>query len=302
MTIRSSKKTTETRLVSPDTRDEDREENTNILRPKRLDEYVGQSHLRQYLGVTIESARIRSAPIEHVLLYGPPGLGKTTLAHIIAREMDAHLRQTSGPALEKPADLVSVLTSLQTGDVLFIDEMHRLKPHLEEILYSAMEDRCIDIMIGSGAGATSIRMDLSPFTLVGATTKLSRLSNPLRDRFGHILKLDLYETKDLERIVERTFRLLGCDGVGADIHQLVASRSRGTPRITNRYAKILRDYATVGSDIRDARVVSDIFEKIGIDERGLDVLDRKFLAALSRHFGGRAVGLSTLAAHTGEEE
>lgn len=300
MAIQSSKHDSEERIVSTkalvaDPRDE------ATLRPKSLEEYIGQESIKKHLRVAIDSAKIRRDPLEHVLFYGPPGLGKTTLSQILAHEMSAELRSTSGPAIEKQADLVSLLTSLKEGDILFIDEIHRLRPQIEEILYSAMEDYTIDIMIGSGTGATSVKMDIPKFTLIGATTKLSKLTGPLRDRFGNILKLDFYQDSELTSIVGRSFRILVQAG-NEDIYQFVATKSRGTPRIANRYVKILRDYATVGRKIEDLAVTEAVFKDLGIDDVGLDGLDRKLLSALANQFAGRPVGLGTLASIVGEEE
>lgn len=219
------------------------------LRPRSLEEYVGQESLKRHIRVSIDSAKIRNTSMEHLLFYGPPGLGKTTIAMIIASEMGVNIRHTSGPAIEKPADLISILSSIEEREVLFIDEIHRLKPALEEILYGAMEDFVLDIMVGSGTGATSVRMDIPRFTLVGATTKLSNLSNPLRDRFGNIVKLDFYTPEELERIVHRSLSILGSSAPKKGIARQIAERSRGTPRIANRYVKIFRDYETVGHDL-----------------------------------------------------
>ncbi len=250
------------------------------LRPRSLEEYVGQENMKAHLRVAIESAKIRKTPLEHILFYGPPGLGKTTISTIIAHEMGAAIKHTSGPAIEKQADIISLLTSLTEGEILFIDEIHRLRPPIEEILYSAMEDYRVDIMIGSGTGATSVRMDVPRFTLVGATTKLSSLSSPLRDRFGNVIKLDLYERDEIAKIVARSFSLLGFDGMRQDTLNSIAMRSRGTPRIANRYVKILRDYATIGKEIGSQAACEEIFTGFGVDVHGLDRLDRKLLEAL----------------------
>ncbi len=299
MAIQSSNISDAERIITPETITVD--EGEVWLRPTSLDEYVGQSQIKKHLRVSLESAKIRNEPLEHLLFYGPPGLGKTTLSQIIAREMGRDLRSSSGPAIEKQADILSLLTSLKEHDILFIDEIHRLKPQIEEILYGAMEDFQIDIMIGSGTGATSVKMDLPKFTLIGATTKLSKLTWPLRDRFGNILKLDFYDISELQKIITRTFGVFGQKS-SPEIAEFVAKKSRGTPRIANRYVKILRDYSTVGKDTEQIDTVTEIFDNLGIDDVGLDGLDRKLLEALSRHFGGRAVGLGTLASIVGEEE
>lgn len=303
MVIKSTKisDVSETRVVAPVEREND-SLNENILRPKTLSEYIGQESIKKHLNIAIKSAQIRKVPLEHILLYGPPGLGKTTLSAIIASEMQSHLKQTSGPAIEKQSDIVSLLTSLQEWDVLFIDEIHRLRPQIEEILYSAMEDFAIDIMIGTGTGATSIRMDIPKFTLVGATTKLAKISGPLRDRFGNVLKLDFYDLADLAEIVRRSFHILGISIENDQIWELVAKKSRGTPRIVNRFVKILRDYGTVGHDIGDIHETEKVFTALGIDSLWLDELDRKLLETLAYNFPGRTVGLHTLASIIGEEE
>lgn len=271
------------------------------LRPRSLTEYVGQENMKSHLKVAIESAKIRKTPLEHILFYGPPGLGKTTISTIIAHEMGAAIKHTSGPAIEKQADIISLLTSLTEGEILFIDEIHRLRPQIEEILYSAMEDYRVDIMIGSGTGATSVRMDIPRFTLIGATTKLSSLSSPLRDRFGNVLKLDLYEVSDIAKIVARSFTLLGYEWIQSATLRSIAERSRGTPRIANRYVKILRDYATIGKEIWSEKACEEIFTSFGVDIHGLDRLDRKLLETLSWSFGGKPVWLSTLAQVLWEE-
>lgn len=251
------------------------------LRPKKLDEYIGQKQMKAHLKVAIESAKIRKTPLEHILFYGPPGLGKTTISNIIAAEMSAQLKSTSGPAIEKQSDIISLLTSLTEGEILFIDEIHRLKPQIEEILYSAMEDFQIDIMIGSGTGATSVKMDIPKFTLIGATTKLSSLSHPLRDRFGNIMKLDFYETADLEKIIMRSFSIMEFENIGKEAIHSIAMRSRGTPRIANRYVKIIRDYAIIGHKIETKEDSEAVFEKFGVDMYGLDILDKKLLKHLA---------------------
>lgn len=300
MSIQSSKSSDISRVVWPTVQQDDIISEAS-LRPRRLDEYVGQEQMKLHLKVAIESAKIRKQTLEHILFYGPPGLGKTTISTIIASEMWSSIKSTSGPAIEKQSDIVSLLTSLTEWDILFIDEIHRLRPQIEEILYSAMEDYTIDIMIGSGTGSTSVRMDIPRFTLIGATTKLSSLSNPLRDRFGNVMKLDFYEPVDLAKIVKRSFSILGFTTISPEAIMAIALRSRGTPRIANRYTKILRDYATVGRSITSQVECEAIFESFGVDAHGLDILDRRLLSHLIDSFYGRAVGLSTLASVIGEE-
>ncbi len=289
-----------TRIVKPEQREEEIVSEIS-LRPRSLAEYIGQKQMKAHLSVSIESAKIRKSPLEHILFYGPPGLGKTTIASVIAHEMAAPIKHTSGPAIEKQSDIVSLLTSLTEGEILFIDEIHRLRPQIEEILYSAMEDFQIDIMIGSGTGATSVKMDIPKFTLIGATTRLSALSAPLRDRFGNVMKLDFYHEDELTEITRRSFSLLGDSDISHDALRSIASRSRGTPRIANRYVKILRDYATIGRAISTAKECQAIFESFWVDSHGLDILDRQLLTHLVESFGGRPVGLSTLASMIGEE-
>ncbi|MCH2188765.1 Holliday junction branch migration DNA helicase RuvB [Candidatus Gracilibacteria bacterium] len=288
-------------MVAPVQQPSDTTGSTNILRPKTFDNYVGQDHIKKHLGVSLASAKMQKRSLEHILFYGPPGLGKTTLANIISVEMETSLKSTSGPAIEKQSDLVSILSNLQENDILFIDEIHRLRPQVEEILYTAMEDFEIDIMVGSGTGAQSVKLALKPFTLVGATTKLSALSSPLRDRFGNVLKLDFYEVEDIETILKRNSEVLETQLSDQTIHAL-ALRSRGTPRIANRLLKIIRDYMVVGKEVSDPKVLEEIFHDIGVDEKGLDYLDRKYLSLLSGTFAGGPVGLNTLASALGEEE
>lgn len=302
MAIQSTKHTEleEARAVSPKQQEIDTTTEFS-LRPKMLDEYIGQNRMKEHLKVAIESAKIRKVPLEHILFYGPPGLGKTTISTIIAHEMSAPIKSTSGPAIEKQSDIISLLTSLAEGEILFIDEIHRLRPQIEEILYSAMEDFQIDIMIGTGTGATSVKMDIPKFTLIGATTKLSSLSHPLRDRFGNIMKLDFYETSDLAKIIKRSFHLMDCETMTADAIESIAKRSRGTPRIANRYVKIIRDYAIVGNTVETTSECEAVFEKFGVDMYGLDTLDKKLLSHLYADGNPRVMGLTTLASLIGEE-
>lgn len=273
----------------------------NSLRPKTLANYVGQEMIKKHLMVSITSAQKRKAPLEHILFYGPPGLGKTTLSGIIANEMGSNLKTTSGPAIEKQADIVSILSNLESWDILFIDEIHRLRPQIEEILYTAMEDLVIDIMVGKWTWAQSVRMPIAPFTLIGATTKLSSLSNPLRDRFGNILKLDFYDTKNLEEIIENNAPLLHIQ-LENTLISAIAKRSRGTPRIANRLLKILRDYHTIGREINQEKEFQTIFKELEIDDMWLDYLDKKYLKTLQDIFRGWPVGLGTLSSSIWEEE
>ncbi len=271
------------------------------LRPKDLEEYVGQAKAREQLEIFIGAARKRGEALDHVLLFGPPGLGKTTLSHIIATELGVNLRQTSGPVLEKPKDLAAILTNLERNDVLFIDEIHRLSPVVEEILYPALEDYQIDIMIGEGPAARSIKLDLQPFTLVGATTRAGMLTNPLRDRFGIVARLEFYSAQELQRIVTRSAGLLGApiDPEGA---MEVARRSRGTPRIANRLLRRVRDYAEVKGTGRITREMADkALAMLDVDPVGFDVMDRKLLEAIIHRFDGGPVGLDNVAAAIGEE-
>ena len=271
------------------------------LRPKLLDEYVGQAKIREQLEIFIGAARMRDEALDHVLLFGPPGLGKTTLSHIIAQELGVNLRQTSGPVLEKPKDLAALLTNLEKNDVLFIDEIHRLSPVVEEILYPALEDYKIDIMIGEGPAARSIKLDLQPFTLVGATTRAGMLTNPLRDRFGIVARLEFYTAEELARIVRRSAGLLKVpmdDAGGVEI----AQRSRGTPRIANRLLRRVRDYADVkGSGTISLDIANRALAMLDVDPQGFDVMDRKLLEAVVHRFDGGPVGLDNIAASIGEE-
>ena len=271
------------------------------LRPKRLDEYVGQNKVKENLKVYMEAAKSRKESLDHVLLYGPPGLGKTTLSAIIAEEMGVNLRITSGPAIERPGDLVALLTNLSEHDILFIDEIHRLPRTVEEILYPAMEDFEVDIIIGKGPAARSFRMQLPKFTLIGATTRAGQLSTPLRDRFGVIFKLELYSPEELAGIVRRSAGILGLP-ISEDGALEIASRSRGTPRIANRFLKRVRDFAQVmGNGTIDRPIADYALRALEVDELGLDAIDRRMLQTIIKAFGGGPVGLDTLAATVGEE-
>ncbi len=286
------------RLVSGDLQQEDQDVS---LRPRRLEDFVGQSNTKENLSISIQAAKMRQEPLDHVIIYGPPGLGKTTLANIIAAEMGVDIRVTSGPAVERAGDMAAILTSLQPGEVLFIDEVHRLNRVVEEVLYSAMEDFFLSWMVGKGLAARSVNLRISPFTLVGATTRYSMVSAPLRDRFGSVCRLDYYEPEDMKVIVERSARILEVDadhdGLG-----LIAARSRGTPRVANRLLKRTRDYALVKADNRiDGPVALAALEQLNVDELGLDRSDHRLLTTIIDKFEGGPVGLETLSAALNED-
>ncbi|MGZ8095078.1 MAG: Holliday junction branch migration DNA helicase RuvB [Methylosarcina sp.] len=288
------------RLITPHSRlDEERQD--RAIRPKRLADYIGQEELRSQMEIFIKAATLRKEALDHVLIFGPPGLGKTTLANIIAAEMSVNIRQTSGPVLEKAGDLAALLTNLEAHDVLFIDEIHRLSPAVEEILYPAMEDYQIDIMIGEGPAARSIKLDLPPFTLVGATTRAGLLTSPLRDRFGIVQRLEFYSTDELASIITRSASVLGIDIEPSGAHE-IAKRSRGTPRIANRLLRRVRDFAEVKSNGQVTESISvQALDMLKVDHNGFDSLDRKLLLTMIENFAGGPVGLDTLSAAISEE-
>jgi len=289
------------RVVAPKVEGRQEDALERALRPRALTDYVGQEKIRHQLGIFIEAAVRRGEALDHVLLFGPPGLGKTTLSHIVAHELGVNLRQTSGPVLERPGDLAALLTNLEPRDVLFIDEIHRLSPIVEEILYPALEDFQIDIMIGEGPAARSVKLDLPPFTLVGATTRAGMLTNPLRDRFGIVARLEFYTPDELKRIVGRSAALLDIE-VDDEGAMQIARRSRGTPRIANRLLRRVRDYAEVRADGRVSSAVADAaLSMLDVDAAGLDVMDRKLLQTVLAKFDGGPVGIDNLAAAIGEE-
>lgn len=289
----------EERTVSPSMTGEDA--NENVLRPQSIDEYIGQEKAKENLKIYIEAAKLRGDALDHVLLYGPPGLGKTTLSHIISNELGVHIKITSGPAIEKQGDLVAILTGLEDGDVLFIDEIHRLSRSIEEVLYPAMEDFSVDIIIGKGPAARSIRIDLPKFTLIGATTRAGQLTTPLRDRFGVLLKLELYTPEELATIIKRSAKILDIQ-ISDDGAYEIASRSRGTPRIANRLLKRVRDFAQVmGDGVITSDIANFALGKLEIDELGLDNTDRRLLETIIKFYNGGPVGLDTIAATIGEE-
>ncbi len=299
--IVSSEENNFERLVSP-TSDRQLEQFENHLRPKVLSEYIGQEQIKHNLLVAIEASKRRNEPMDHLMLHGPPGLGKTTLAYVISNELGANISVTSGPALEKQGDLAAILSNLNNGDVLFIDEIHRLKPVVEEVLYTAMEDFAIDIVIGKGPSARTVRIDLPKFTLIGATTKLSLISSPLRDRFGNVLRLNFYEDDELSEIILRSAKILNCE-LDRSLALELAKTCRKTPRIANRLLKRVRDFADVKNDSKiDSKLLKLTLNALGIDYLGLDGIDREILQAIIEKFNGGPVGLNTISAAINEEQ
>lgn len=291
----------EERIISPELENSSEEKLENSLRPKTLDEYIGQDKVKENMKIYIEAAKKRGESLDHCLFYGPPGLGKTTLSNIISNEMNSNIKITSGPAIEKPGDLAALLTNLSEFDVLFIDEIHRLSKSVEEILYPALEDYTLDIIIGKGPSARSIRLDLPKFTLIGATTKAGSLTTPLRDRFGIVHRLELYSPEDLTKIIKRSSGILGVK-IDDEAAKEIARRSRGTPRIANRLLKRVRDYATVlGNGDIDKKITKHALNKLEIDELGLDDIDRKILETMIVQYNGKPVGIEALATTIGEE-
>ncbi len=292
----------EKRVISPAADSSESSKFENTLRPKIIDEYIGQAEIKRNLIIFIEAAKKRGEPIEHVLLHGPAGLGKTTLAYIIGSEMGSNIKITSGPALERQGDLVSILTNLSGGDVLFIDEIHRLRPIVEEILYSAMEDYAIDIMLGKGPSARSVRLNLPRFTLIGATTKMSLLSSPLRDRFGNVFKFSFYEIEDIKKILIRSSKILQCE-MEMSAASYLAQCSRQTPRVANRLLRRVRDFAQYHNQaIITEKIAKQALESLGVDELGLDGMDREILQTMIEKFKGGPVGLNTISSALSEEE